>query len=156
MSVRISRNAIETLCIILQNNGETIMIHWISLRTALALHARQIAEHGGGEGGRDQALLESALSRAQNTHAYTGDNANPDILRLAASYAYEIAKNHPFVDGNKRSALMVSFVFLERNGFTMMASEEEAYRTFLALAAGEITEEALAAWFVTYTVHGST
>lgn len=123
------------------------MINWISLRTALALHARQIAEHGGGDGVRDEGLLESALARAQNTHAYAGDEKNPDIPRLAAAYAYGIATNHPFIDGNKRSALMVSFVFLERNGWDMTAGEGEAYRVFLGLAAGEISEEELVEWF---------
>lgn len=123
------------------------MLNWISLRTALALHERQLVEHGGREVVRDMGLLESALARPQNTHAYEGQAGAPDIPRLAAAYAYGIATNHAFIDGNKRAALMISFVFLERNGFRMQASEADAYRVFMAVAAGEITEDALVRWF---------
>ncbi|WP_257547759.1 type II toxin-antitoxin system death-on-curing family toxin [Sphingopyxis sp. DBS4] len=116
---------------------------WVSLETALAAHHEQIAEHGGGSGVRDAALLESAMARPQNLAAY----ADPDLAALAAAYAFGIARNHPFVDGNKRTALVVSETFLVRNGSWLDATDAELVVTFLALAAGELAEEELADWF---------
>src|SRR5579871_1237193 len=116
---------------------------------ALLLHDREIAMSGGPAGTRDQALLESALARPRNLWVC---GEPPTLARLAAAYAFGISSNHPFVDGNKRAALLVSFTFLEVNGMEVTASQEDAYRTFWALAAGELSEEALAAWFDRNTV----
>ncbi|TZG29604.1 type II toxin-antitoxin system death-on-curing family toxin [Sphingomonas montanisoli] len=116
---------------------------WIAADVARAAHAEQLAEHGGGEGVRDDGLLESAMARAPNLAAY-GD---PDVAALAAAYAYGIARNHPFVDGNKRTAAVVSETFLMLNGYTLAATDAELVVAFLALAAGELSEEALADWF---------
>ncbi|MCW3836557.1 type II toxin-antitoxin system death-on-curing family toxin [Sphingomonas canadensis] len=116
---------------------------WVGLAVAEAAHGEQLAEHGGGEGVRDRSLLESAMARPQNLAAY-GD---PDAAELAASYAFGIARNHPFVDGNKRTAAVVSETFLALNGYGLTASDVELVITFVALAAGEIGEAALADWF---------
>jgi death-on-curing protein len=116
---------------------------WITVEVALAAHAEQIAEHGGGEGVRDQRLVESAMARPQNLAGY-GD---PDAAALAAAYAYGIARNHPFVDGNKRTAAVVSETFLILNGCELNATDAEIVVAFLALAAGELSEEELADWF---------
>ena len=118
---------------------------WIEKRVVLAYHDMQLAEHGGATGVRDEGLLESALARPQNIAAYTDDV--PTLYRLAAAYAFGIARNHPFVDGNKRTALVVAIAFLERNGVAFAASQQEAYLTFYDLAAGKLTEEELTAWF---------
>ena len=109
----------------------------------MAAHAEQIAEHGGGEGVRDARLLESAMARPQNVAAY----GEPDAAALAAAYAFGIARNHPFVDGNKRTAAVVSETFLILNGHSLAASDAELVVAFLALAAGELSEEELAEWF---------
>jgi death-on-curing protein len=116
---------------------------WVSTDVAKAAHLEQIAEHGGGAGERDLSLLESALARPQNLAAY-GD---PDAAELAAAYAYGIARNHPFVDGNKRTAAVVSETFLVLNGYRLMASDAEVVVAFVALAAGELSEDELADWF---------
>jgi death-on-curing protein len=112
------------------------------------MHARQLAEHGGGEGLRDDGLLESALQRPLDKFAY----GQPDLFDLAAAYAYGIARNHPFVDGNKRTALVASRTFLLINDYQITASKEDRLRTFLALAAGTIAEAELAAWFRTNAI----
>jgi death-on-curing protein len=117
---------------------------WIPKEVALALHLRQLAEHGGSDGIRDDGLLESALARAQQLYSY-GDPL-PDLCALAASYAHGIAKNHPFVDGNKRTAYVVMRLFLLRNGMDLTATKENRYETMLALAAGEHGEESFATW----------
>ena len=122
---------------------------WVSKRAVLAYHAEQLAEHGGSNGIRDEFLLDSALAKPQNVSAY---DPEASVFRLAASYAFGIARNHAFVDGNKRTALVVSIVFLNRNGWDLEASREEVYRTFLDLADGSLTEEELAAWFAAKTV----
>ncbi|MGD9564357.1 MAG: type II toxin-antitoxin system death-on-curing family toxin [Pyrinomonadaceae bacterium] len=119
-------------------------IQWIDPNSAFAMHNRQIAEHGGTEGVRDEGLLFSALARPENLHAY-GENV--DLAALAASYAFGIAKNHPFLDGNKRTALVVAVTFLNQNGFDFDAPEEETYLAFLKLAEGTLSEEELGAWF---------
>jgi death on curing protein len=123
-------------------------IKWLPKGAVLAMHARQLAEHGGGTGIRDEGLLESALQRPQNKFEYE----QPDIADLAAAYAYGIARNHPFVDGNKRTALVASRTFLLLNGYQITASKEERVRTFLALASGTLSEPDLAEWFRTYKV----
>ena len=115
---------------------------WLPPGAVLAMHDRQLAEHGGGEGIRDAGLLESALQRPVNKLAY----GEPDLFALAAAYAYGIARNHPFVDGNKRTALVVSLTFLKLNGLRMTSTQAENVAVFLALAAGELDEDALAAW----------
>ena len=119
-------------------------IKWLLEETVYAIHKRQIAEHGGGDGLRDEGLLLSALARPQNLLAYSEET--PDISALAASYGFGIAKNHPFIDGNKRTALVVARTFLLLNEFSLNASQEEKYLTFLKLAEGNLSEEELAAW----------
>lgn len=116
---------------------------WVELRVAKAAHGEQLNEHGGGDGVRDATLLESAMARPQNLAQY----GEPDPAALAASYAYGIARNHPFVDGNKRTAAVVSETFLMLNGYVLTASDAELAVVFVALAAGELTEEELADWF---------
>jgi death-on-curing protein len=116
---------------------------WVALDVAIAAHAQQIAEHGGGEGIRETGLLDIAMARPQNLALY-GD---PDVSELAASYAFGMAHNHPFVDGNKRTAAVVSETFLVLNGYVLTATDAELVITFVALAAGEFSEEELTAWF---------
>src|SRR4051812_9909665 len=116
---------------------------WLGLDLALAIHDRQLAEHGGGSGVRDRSLLESALSRPVNQWSY-GD---PDEAELAAAYAFGIARNHPFIDGNKRTAWVLANVFLQLNGHELSFTSVEAIRIMLALAAGECSEDELATWF---------
>ena len=116
---------------------------WIAPEVARAAHAEQLAEHGGGEGVRDSGALESAMARPLNLAAY----GSPDAAALAAAYAFGIARNHPFVDGNKRTAAVVSETFLSLNGFVLAATDAELVVAFLALAAGELSEEEMADWF---------
>lgn len=115
---------------------------WVTKRDALAIHDMQIAEHGGLPGIREDGLLESALGRPENLFAY----GEPDLCDLGAAYAYGIAKNHPFADGNKRTSLGVCLAFLDVNGLTLPVEDEETIATWTALAAGEIAEADLAAW----------
>jgi death-on-curing protein len=112
---------------------------WIRDVEALAFHAQQIAIFGGSDGVRDRGMLESAFARPKNQFAYA--ETAPPIAQLAAAYAYGISSNHPFVDGNQRMAMQVSFVFLEFNGHTVTATQEDAYLTILALAAGDVSEK---------------
>jgi death-on-curing protein len=116
---------------------------WIATEVALAAHREQLVAHGGGDGVRDVRLLESAMARPQNLLGY----ADPDMAALAAAYAYGIARNHPFIDGNKRTALVVSETFLALNGAELMASDAETVVAFLALASGDLSEDELASWF---------
>lgn len=120
------------------------MIIWISRRLALAIHDRQIAEHGGEGGIRDEALLASALSRPCQAAAY--GQPPPDIAALAASLAHGLVRNHPFVDGNKRTAHVCYRAFLALNDAELVASDEEKYIAMLGLAEGAMSEEAFAAW----------
>lgn len=120
------------------------MIVWISKRLALAIHDRQLAEHGGGTGVRDEALLDSALARPQQLFAY-GDPP-PDIAALAASLAFGLARNHPFVDGNKRTAHVCYRAFLVLNNAELIATEEDKYIAMLRLAEGSLDETEFAAW----------
>jgi death-on-curing protein len=108
-------------------------------------HDLELAAHGGSAGIRDAGLLDSALARPKSIWAYA--ESAPSLSVLAAAYAFGISSKHPFVDGNKRTALLVSFAFLEVNGAEAIASQEDAFLTFLGLAAGEITEEELARLF---------
>lgn len=116
---------------------------WIAAEVALAAHAEQLAEHGGGEGVRDMGLFESAMARPRNLAQY----AEPDAAALAAAYAFGLARNHPFVDGNKRTAAVVSETFLVINGFVLGATDAEVVVAFESLAAGELSEDELADWF---------
>lgn len=117
---------------------------WISTELTLAIHHRQLAEHGGQAGVRDQGLLESALGRPRQMFAYA--DPTPDIPALAAAYAFGIARNHAFIDGNKRTAAVVCETFLELNGWHLVADDATLYPYFLALAAGEIEEDDFARW----------
>lgn len=123
---------------------------WVLDEAVPVIHERQLAEHGGSSGLRDEGLLASALARPKQLFAYGGDDAT--LPRLAAAYASGIARNHPFVDGNKRTAFVVSLLFLRLNGLTLDASQEKKYDTFLSLAAGTLDEAALAAWFEGHSV----
>lgn len=120
---------------------------WVDKAETLVAHSRQLAEHGGSDGIRDLTLLESALAKPRNVFAYEEDATLP---RLAASYAFGIARNHPFVDGNKRTALVVAEGFLRFNDWKLVASPEEKYLTFLHLADGSLSEEDLAGWFTAH------
>lgn len=115
---------------------------WIDAAVLRAAHDEQLAEHGGGAGTRDEGLLESALVRARNLAAY-GD---PDVAELAAAYGFGVARNHPFVDGNKRTALVAIELFLLLNGWELHATDADCVMQILALAAGELDEDALATW----------
>ncbi|CAM5778872.1 type II toxin-antitoxin system death-on-curing family toxin [Ottowia pentelensis] len=115
---------------------------WISKPALLLLHAESLAEHGGSPGLRDEGLLDSALARPQNLLAY----GEPDAAALAAAYGSGVARNHPFIDGNKRAALLSIGLFLHLNGWRLTASQADTTRTMLALAAGELPEDALADW----------
>jgi len=116
---------------------------WLDLRDALAIHDRQLAEHGGGQGLRDQAMLESALARPRNRWSYGED----DSASLAAAYAFGLARNHPFVDGNKRTAWILARLFLALNGHQLRFEPADAIEAMLALAAGELLEGGMADWF---------
>jgi len=119
------------------------MIEWIDKDLALAYHNLQIAEHGGAVGVRDVGLLESALARPQNLHAYEPD---ADLASLAAPYAFGIVKNHPFFDGNKRTGYVVMESFIYLNGGELKAERSDKYLTFIALADGSLSEDELAEW----------
>lgn len=120
------------------------MIVWLEKALVLAMHDRQLAEHGGSGGVRDDGLLESALARPQQLHAY-GDPA-PDLADLAAALAYGLARNHPFVDGNKRTAAVACETILELNGAALDAEDLDLYPRYLALAEGKLGESEFAAW----------
>lgn len=119
---------------------------WISKQALVLLHGESLATHGGREGMRDEGLLESALMRPQNIVAYADASNAPDAAALAASYGVGIAKNHPFVDGNKRAAFLAVGLFLYLNGLRLHATQAEATVTMLAVAAGDISEADFAAW----------
>jgi death-on-curing protein len=119
---------------------------WVRTDVVYAIHRRQIAEHGGGEGIRDAGLLDSALARPKNLTVYSDSESGPDLAALAAAYAWGLARNHPFVDGNKRTAYVVCRTFLKLNGQDIEATPEEKYLTFLRLAEGRLSERQLASW----------
>jgi death-on-curing protein len=115
---------------------------WLTMQVVLAIHDEQLVIHGGSAGVRDTALLESALGRPQNKWGYE----SAELPELAAAYGYGIARNHPFVDGNKRTALLAIYTFLGVNGVDFIVPEANAAALILSLAAGEVTEENLARW----------
>jgi death-on-curing protein len=117
---------------------------WIDKHQTLTIHSEQLAEHGGSAGLRDEGLLESALARPHNLAAYA--ELPPSLAQFAASYGFGIARNHPFVDGNKRTALVVTLTFLLINGLVITAPKEERYFIFYDLAAGKLSEDGLAQW----------
>jgi death on curing protein len=116
---------------------------WIAKKALLLLHEESIAEFGGARGLRDEGLLDSALARPQNAHAY---NPESTLADLAAAYAYGLAKNHAFVDGNKRVAFLALGLFLAINGHRLKAGQVDAITTMLAVASGELDERGLSAW----------
>lgn len=122
---------------------------WISIDLVLAIHKRQLSEHGGLVGVRDPGLLESALARPRHLFAY--NDPTPELTELAASYAFGIARNHPFIDGNKRTAAVACELFLELNGITITADDAEMYPIFLGLAEGSVSESELAVWLKSNT-----
>ena len=115
---------------------------WLDIAVIYAVHDEQLAEHGGSAGVRDAGLLESALAKPQNLAAY----GHPDVIALAASYGFGIARNHPFIDGNKRTALVSVELFLDLNGYELTATDADCVLTMLALASSEIDEAAFAKW----------
>jgi death on curing protein len=117
---------------------------WISKELTLAIHSRQLAEHGGADGVRDVGLPESALARPRQHFAYS--DPTPDMAALAAAYAFGIAKNHAFIDGNKRTAAVVCETFLALNSYEIAATDAELYPAFLSLASGDSDEKAFLAW----------
>ncbi|TAL75907.1 MAG: type II toxin-antitoxin system death-on-curing family toxin [Rhodanobacter sp.] len=119
-------------------------IVWIDRELALAIHDRQLAEHGGADGVRDEGLLASALARPQQLQAYA--EPEPDLADLAAALAHGLARNHPSVDGNKRTAYVVCRTFMALNGGQLAATVEDKYQTFLALVDGSLSVDAFAAW----------
>jgi death-on-curing protein len=116
---------------------------WIEERDALAIHDRLLALHGGAIGLRDRGLLESALARPRQHYAYAGES---DVVEMAALYTAAIVRNHPFVDGNKRTGFVIVVLFLELHGFDFKASEEDATQAVMALAAGTLDEGGYTAW----------
>lgn len=120
------------------------MITWIEKPLAIAIHERQLAEHGGGSGVRDENLPDSALARPQQAHTY-GDPP-PDLAELAASLAFALARNHPFIDGNKRTAAVACETFIVLNGGTLDADDLALYPQYLALAEGSLSETEFAVW----------
>jgi len=119
------------------------MIIWLSRELVLAIHDRQLAEHGGSSGVRDDNMLESALARPQQLYAYS--DPLPDLADLAATLAYGLARNHPFVDGNKRTAAVACETFIELNGAQLTAEDIELFPVFLDLAEGKLKVEEFAA-----------
>lgn len=116
---------------------------WIAKNALMLLHEESIAEFGGARGLRDEGLLDSALARPQNAYAYKPDSS---IADLAAAYAYALAKNHAFVDGNKRIAFLSNGLFLAINGYRLRAGQVDAIKTMLAVANGGLDEQGLSAW----------
>ncbi len=123
--------------------NERVEPRWITKHGLLLLHDRSLALHGGANGTRDEGLLDSALARPLNRFHYEGET---DLVALAATYAGGIAANHPFIDGNKRAAFLAAGLFLEKNGTQLIASEVDAARTILALAAGQLSIDELTSW----------
>ena len=123
---------------------------WLNRAVIIAIHEVQLAEHGGGTGVRDAGLLDSALGKPQQLNNY--GEPPPDAAALAASYGYGISRNHPFIDGNKRTGYVAAELFLRLNGWRLNADDASCVVTMLAVAAGDITEEAFAAWLRTHTI----
>ena len=115
---------------------------WLTRRMIIAIHDEQLAIHGGAGGSRDEGMLDSALDRPRNKWSYEG----ADLPELAAAYAFGIARNHPFVDGNKRTSLLALYTFLGVNSIDFVVPEAEAAAIILSLAAGEVSEQSLVRW----------
>ena len=122
--------------------------HWLVEGVVIAVHAEQIAEHGGSDGIRDRGLLSSALDRPRNLAGY----GMPTVFDLAAAYALGIMQNHPFIDGNKRTGFLVAYVFLALNGWKLIAAEASAVEAALALASGRMSEAEFAGWLKAQSV----
>ena len=122
---------------------------WVDKATLILLVSDSLAEHGGAPGLRDEGLLDSALARPVNRHNYENET---DIATLAACYGFGLAKNHPFIDGNKRAALVAIGLFLKLNGFNLRAPQLDAFQTILKLAAGSLEEVELADWLTAHIV----
>ena len=120
--------------------------YWLREDVVVAIHSEQIAAHGGSLGIRDAGLLSSALARPQNQEVY----GEPSVFDLAAAYAFGIISNHPFIDGNKRTGFLAAYVFLELNGYELIASEAEAVAAVLALATKEMSEADFSGWLKEY------
>ena len=118
------------------------VLRWIDRTVLIAIHDMQLAEHGGGTGLRDGNLLESALAKPETLAAY----GNPDAAALAAAYGYGISRNHAFIDGNKRTALVAAELFLQLNGWRLVVDDSDCVLTMLAVATGDITKDAFADW----------
>ncbi len=118
---------------------------WVIPEVAIAIHKRQISEHGGDSGLRDPGLLDSALAKPKHIFSYTEGKSS--LPALAAAYTYGIARNHPFVDGNKRTALVIGVLFLKLNHWELTCSMDDLYKTFMALADGSLSETDLSTWF---------
>ena len=116
---------------------------WVSVAVVMAVHEAQLAEHGGSAGVRDEGLLESALARPQQIYAYAD---SPSLTRLAAAYAVGIAKNHPFLDGNKRTAWVICATFLELNRRRVTASQSDVVEIMLGVAEGSVSDDGLTVW----------
>ena len=123
---------------------------WLNRAVIIAIHEVQLAEHGGGTGVRDAGLLDWALGKPQQLNNY--GEPPPDAAALAASYGYGISRNHPFIDGNKRTGYVAAELFLRLNGWRLNADDASCVVTMLAVAAGDITEEAFAAWLRAHAV----
>ena len=123
---------------------------WLNRAVIIAIHEVQLAEHGGGTGVRDAGLLDSALGKPQQLNNY--GEPPPDAAALAASYGYGISRNHPFIDGNKRTGYVAAELFLRLDGWRLNADDASCVVTMLAVAAGDITEEAFAAWLRAHAV----
>jgi death-on-curing protein len=123
---------------------------WLNRAVIIAIHEVQLAEHGGGTGVRDAGLLDSALGKPQQLNNY--GEPPPDAAALAASYGYGISRNHPFIDGNKRTGYVAAELFLRLNGWRLNADDASCVVTMLAVAAGDITEEAFAAWLRAHAI----
>ena len=124
---------------------------WLSADVMRAVHAEQLAEHGGAAGIRDEGLFESAMTRAENL-AHSGQ---PDAAALAAAYGCGLARNHPFIDGNKRTAFVAAELFLTCNGYTLAAEDVDCVLTMLAVASGTLDEAAFADWIRRHVVPSS-
>ncbi len=122
---------------------------WVLKETVEAIHTMLLSEHGGGSGTRDKSLLDSALARPKQKFSYDSDVS---IFDLAAAYSFGIAKNHPFIDGNKRTAFTIGTLFLEINGFKLNATEVDATITFENLASDALKEDELSLWFEKYCI----
>ena len=118
------------------------MFTWINRRALLLLHGESLVVHGGAQGIRDEGLLDSALARPENLALY----GQPDVFDCAAAYAFGLAKNHPFIDGNKRTGFVAAELFLRLNGYALEATDADCVLTMLGVAAGDVSEEAFAQW----------